>query len=301
MTPAFEIITVASGGSAVVGLPSGSPATVDQQTVIVRLAGATGSYTFTGHIIDGKLPPIRQAIGAEVWLVRTTTDGGVTWRVRGVQPGEGIGAWTLAQVLSLNATTYDGAVARVSGYLLDVSGTGSDAREIDLASINGRWRPRGPAALRRMLTSPAAVSATSESIVQSVRIPAGVPKPGDDLVIRCAVTRTGTADAVNWRLRFGRLGTTGDASLIATSLSTSNGSSAGEIRLRVDSDLQVRLLGSGNAPAPDVGVNGNPAPSGVAVSSLDGGDVYLSLGLSVQNVADSIQLTTFEVDLEALP
>lgn len=301
MTPAYEIITVASGGSAVVGLPAGSPATVDQQTVIVRLAGATGSYSFTGHILNGKLPPIRQAIGAEVWLVRTTTDGGVTWRVRGLQPGEPIGDWTLAEVLALNPTTYDGAVARVSGFLLDVGGTGSDARLLELAAINGRWRPRRPAALRRMLTSPAAVQSTSESIVQSVRIPAGVPKPGDDLVIRYGVTRTGSADAVNWRLRFGRLGTTGDASLIATSLSTSNGSSGGEIRLRVDSDLQVRLLGSGNAPAAFAGVNANAAPAGVAVSSLDGGDVYLSLGLSVQNVADSIQLTTFEVELETSP
>lgn len=297
----FRSVSVPNGGAAVVTAPSSSPLPVYSQLIAVKLAGSSGSYSASGYIIDGVLPPMRQVSGAEVVLDTYTTDSTATWHIRGILPGESIGEWSWTDLQTLSATTYNGCVATVTGLVLDMAGTGSDARTAEMIARNGRWVYRnGTQLLRRMLTAPAATSSLTEVIAQSVQFPVGLLQAGDNILVRYGVNRVGAATNTTFRWRFGTAGTTGDTQLETANLSTTNLSAGGIVPFRIVTDTAIAIQGSGNDYMPMGGTNTLAINSlaGVAVSDVNATATFFSCGLLVTTGTDTMQLNFFELTHE---
>jgi hypothetical protein len=298
----FRSVSVPNGGAAVVTAPSSSPLPVYSQLIAVKLAGSSGSYSASGYIIDGVLPPMRQVAGAEVVLDTYTTDSTATWHIRGILPGESIGEWSWTDLQTLSATTYNGCVATVTGLVLDMAGTGSDARTTEMIAKNGRWVYRnGTQLLRRMLTAPAATSSLTEVIAQSVQFPVGLLQAGDNILVRYGVNRVGINGATTtFRWRFGTAGTTADTQLETHNQSTTQLSSGGIVPFRIVTDTAIAIQGSGNDYMPMGGTNTLAINSlaGVAVSDVNATATFFSVGLFVANALDTEQLNFFELTHE---
>lgn len=295
----FKTVSVPNGGAAVVTAPTTAPTDVYVQFIAVKLAGSTGSYSASGYIIDGVLPPMRQASGAEVLLTTYTTDRGVTWRIRGILPGESIGDWTWTELQTLNATTYDGCLARVSGIVLDATGAGS-ARTVLMVANNGRWKYNSCAVRHRdQATAPAAMNGLSITTQVSVQFPAGLLQIGDTITLLYGMARTGATGNVTWRPYFGTTGVAAtDTQLFTTNMTTTQLSSSAWLRFRVQSETSLELIGTGNTPSPNIGVNTVAQTAAVAVPDVNGTAVYISLATLVANAADTIQVTDFIVEHE---
>lgn len=267
-----------------------------ENTAIVSLAASTGSYTQTGHTVIGVLPPIRQESGAFVALSRYTYDGGLTWYIRGVLPGESIGTWTWANLQTLNATTYDGCVALVTGIVADLSNTGSDARSVLMVARNGRWRYlNGEATIKSL---PAQLSTTRSGTTETVDVqaafPAGLLKTGDFIDIEWASEKSATSETATRRYRFGTAGTTGDTQLVSIAQPATTNRTQGERqRFRVESATSVRKLGTGNDPSAWQGTNAVVAPTAIAVSNMDSNAMTLSCTVAMSAAVETLRTTAF--------
>lgn len=302
-----SVVSIPSGAAYVLTPPAS--ATPPWGYVTLQLAGSTGSYTQSGFIVEGVLPPLRQAAGSLVTLFHYTTDGGLTRRIRGVMPGESIGSWTWTELQALSPTTYDGCVARVSGVLLDVAGTGSDAVPVLMVARGGRWRYLAGTARHRMMPaqSSATRSGTSETIDQWVRFVAGLLKQGDKLELQWAASKSGSSETFTHRIRFGA-GSAG-AGAVADTLIYSSGNPATtnlsvgvRTTYRIESSSSMRKLGSGNDPAPWAGQNANAVPAVISgLTNMDSTDTYMSLGILSSAAVETLRTTEFEVVHHMVP
>lgn len=294
------LVSVPNGGAEVVSTPASAASTVAMDTVIVALAGTTGSYSQTGHTMIGVLPPMRQSSGAFVTLTRYTYDEGLTWYLRGVLPGESIGEWAWADLKALSATTYAGCTAEVTGIVSDYDGAGT-ARSVTLIARNGRWRPASGRLPLRMQAAPTTAHAnTSLTSAAVIAIPDDFLAANDAYVIKSAVNKVNDNGTGSITFYVGRNGTTADTAVSAYTLAPSPNTSnswGGEGVIKIDTDTTARQLGNGLPTVSFVGSNTNQAPTAVAIDSITGGVINLTIGTAVANAADTISLSTLIVEL----
>lgn len=296
------LFEVSNGGSAVITTPGLISTTYGEDVAIVRLLGATGSYSQSGHTQLGVLPPITQTAGAEVLLVRQTTDAGASWTIRGVLPGEPIGTYTLANALALNATTYAGCVVAVTAAIADFDGAAT-AHDAEMIAIDARLKFRKGFEVLRSIT--AALSGVTSTTITKVGTSVALPfwRSGDWLDCEIAIDKTLDTQTATFTLYMGVNGDTTDFAVatygLAPSPNTSN-SWGGKLTIQAYSDTAVRREGSATVGAPWIGTSA--ANNALADSQTTGltsfalGTTKLTLAVKCNTgTGDTINVTSFRV------
>lgn len=296
---AGQLFTITEGGSTVVT----SPGLLESGTfginyATVRKLGSAGSYSQSGHAPVGPLPPLPVGSGTEVIVPRYTTDGGSSWTI-GMLPGESIGTWAIADLLALNATTYDGCVAKVTGALLNVDGAGT-ARPAMMVARGGRWRWLDNIQLMRQLSANTAVNQSQSHVAMGgyVQFPIGLLQIGDELECWYAMSKTGIAGTTTFAMHLGDTGDSTDTAIYApAALTGANLSYAfGPIMLQVVSATSVRIIGNGSAAPLWNGTNAGAVPSATSLAdNIFTSVARLSFNQLVANAADQVVATACKV------
>jgi hypothetical protein len=125
---------------------------------------------------------------------------------------------------------------------------------------------------------------------------------GDRFEVTIGFAKVGSLGTAGYTLYCGTTGTTSDPVVRQSSIGIAAGATAGTgftHKLIIDAAGTIRAQGSNNPIRPLSGAETSPAgtPASVGVTGLTGaGDLYFSVGLQVANGADSLQLTTLDVD-----
>lgn len=286
------LIEVANGATETITAPGTlSSGDYSEGVVIVRLLGATGSYGQSGHTLDGVLPPITQSVGAEVVLRRYTTDGGVTWHLRGVYPGEALGAYAWADRPAASACTGCEIVVTDYGYA-------------KFRSDGTYWRPtNGEAVIRQLvgtLAAPLASAAGTGSgtgVLYSSVIPAGMIFPSARVEVYAVLRRSGSVEAGVFDTRVSlTAGTAGAVFGNAPATGTSNPTGhklANVLHAQASSFLQMGGSSDFNAATTSV-----PPSEILAATNFATTPVYLQVCFSsVFTAASTLELLAFNVRL----
>lgn len=302
-TTGSTVFNIPSAGNIVITTPGTTTTQYSESIAIISQpgAGTPGTYSNSGHIVDGILPPIRATLGAEILLYRYTEDFGVTWHIVGVQPGESIGTWAWADLRALDAVAYDGCTSKTTGVVLDYTGTGS-ARTVMMVARNGRWVPQqNQLTVRNILAALAGVNANTEvDVVSSVQIPFGLLKPGDLLIARLYGSKAAATGSGNVRYRIGNTALITETAVVASAsfpLTVSHLSMGGETVMRLESNTSVLQVGNG-LPFNLTATSTAPHATAVAIDDITVADTFFNLSAWPSVLNETLTITGFILSIE---
>lgn len=167
-------------------------------------------------------------------------------------------------------------------------------------SDGSNWRPIGGRVTLHNLAASAGSNSTSEAVRSQVLFPANLLKTGDVIRITLGTAKSGTADTMTFRLRFGTAGTTADTQLAASaSPATTNQTLGAVLEFSKASATAVSRRGNGSTVNAWIGVTTSARAADVTVTDMDANAMYLSLTSSMGSGAETGTVYDFTVELIA--
>ena len=240
--------------------------------------------------------PADRLSAAEVAAIQASVSGGLV----GVLPAQAtaLGApdglttnWPIITVTWANlpaAASFQGRICRVS-----------DLNNALFESNGTRWKPVNGRALIGSTDASATMSGTTETVLFSKALPAGLVKDNDRLIVNYTMGKSGTSESATMAMRLGTAGTIADTAIQGpvAGLTTTSVAAGVVVQFKRVTATSTRKLGQGTQLNPMVGAGTVVVTSPVTVSSMDSNALFLSFTNVMSAAVETFTLYDFTLEL----